>query len=84
MDIEQRVKNLVANIAAEDITKITRETNLMLDLGYDSIKFVELIVKLESEFGIIMDDTDLDIDKITVYNKLLDIISEKIANNFTE
>lgn len=34
------------------------------DLGIDSLKIVELIVNLEEEFNIMLDEADLDPDKL--------------------
>lgn len=80
MNIEKRLKNLIMNVAMNGIREedITRDTILTIDLGYDSIKLVELVVEIENEFNIIMDDEDLDIEKLSKYSKLLDSITEKL------
>lgn len=55
----EKVKSLLAealNIA--DADKITMESNVLQDLGADSLDMVELLMSLETEFGITVPDED--------------------------
>lgn len=54
--------------------EIKEETNLLYDLGYDSLSIVELMVDIETEFGACLDDESL--SDILVYKDL----KEKIQN----
>lgn len=81
MNIEKRLKSIIMNVALNGIREedISKDTILTIDLGYDSIKLVELVVEIENEFNIIMDDEDLDVEKLSVYNKLLETIIAKVS-----
>lgn len=82
MNFEQKLKNIIANISMYDI-EINENTILTTDLGFDSVHIIELIVEIENEFNIEIDNDDLDIDNITVYGRLYNMIREKINSNIS-
>lgn len=82
MRVEEKLKEVIANIAMQDVDviSINEETNLINDLGYDSVQIIELIVQLEMEFDIEIEDDDLDIENLIVYSGLYKTIERKIQN----
>ncbi|OGT15248.1 MAG: hypothetical protein A3I12_03720 [Gammaproteobacteria bacterium RIFCSPLOWO2_02_FULL_38_11] len=57
MKIEELI-NLVNATLPEEIT-ISAETDLVDDLGFDSLKYIDLVVMLENEYGIIIAEEKL-------------------------
>ncbi|NLT16870.1 MAG: acyl carrier protein [Clostridiales bacterium] len=55
----ERIRRLVAAQLNVDEESITMETDLIKDLKADSLDIVELIMDVESEFGIEISDEDL-------------------------
>lgn len=49
-DIEQ-IKDVIANCLKCDKAEITDESNLVNDLGADSIDMIDLLMSLENKFG---------------------------------
>ena len=52
----EKVRAIVAKTLNVEEDKITLETNLVEDLGADSLDAVDLIMSLEEEFGMEIDD----------------------------
>lgn len=80
MNIREKIKELISEVATRevDVSSITDQTILTSDLGFDSIQIISLIVELESCFGIEIENDDLDIEKLTVYSNLCEMIEGKI------
>lgn len=74
--IHPKLKETIFSIAEVDFESINIDetTDLVTDLNFDSLKLVNLIIELESQFNIMIEDDDLDINKISsvdYINKLI-------------
>lgn len=56
MTIEERVKNVTAQLLKIDVNSIKPESEFVKDLGAESIQSIELIAAFEEEFDIEMDE----------------------------
>jgi len=56
--IFETVKDTLANLFKLDPETITMETNLIDDIGADSLDIVEMIMSLEDNYGIQISDDD--------------------------
>lgn len=52
MELQEKVVKLVSEATKMDSSNITQETNFIDDLNLDSLDMVELMMKMEDEFGI--------------------------------
>lgn len=69
-----RVTELVAQIAEIDPAQISKETNLVVDLKFDSLLRVELISAFEEELGALVDEAKITPE--TTVGKLKQIVSQ--------
>ncbi len=56
MNVEERVKKVVAGQLKVDEDKVTADSDFVKDLGAESIQSIELIAAFEEEFDIDMDE----------------------------
>ena len=71
MSIFEQVRDTLAKQFEIDPATITPETNIIDDIGADSLDAVELIMSLEDNYGISISDDDaaklLTVEQITAY-----------------
>jgi len=78
-DIEQRVKEIIADQLGESVDNITPEKDFVQDLGADSLDVVELVMALEEEFGIEIPEEDA--EKIKTVGDAINYIKEKLGQS---
>ncbi len=64
-----------------DLASLNEQTNLLGDLGLDSVAILQLVLGIEKEFGITIKDHELDSDVFARMGNLIDIIEGKINEN---
>ncbi|MBE0607069.1 MAG: acyl carrier protein [Deltaproteobacteria bacterium] len=73
MSVEQRVREIVAEQLERDVNEVTNTSSLIDDLGADSLDVVELVMKMEEEFGIEIPDEEA--EKIKTVNDVIQYIT---------
>lgn len=73
VSVEERVKEIIAEHLKCDPQKITKEQNLIDDLGVDSLMMFEICVELEQATGLLLADK---LDGVQSVEDLLTIIEE--------
>jgi acyl carrier protein len=56
--MEEKVINLISDATKIDKSKISAETSFVDDLNLDSLDIVELMMKMEDEFGVEIPEED--------------------------
>jgi len=72
MPVEQRVREIVAEQLERDVNEVVKTASLIDDLGADSLDVVELVMKMEEEFGIEIPDEEA--EKIKTVNDVIQYI----------
>ena len=70
----EKVRDILAKQFEIDPATVTMDTNLVDDLGADSLAVVELIMSVEDEFGIVVND-DSAANLVTV-SQIVDFIEK--------
>ncbi len=76
MELEQKVKEIIADQLGVEIEKLTNDAKFVDDLGADSLDVVELIMAFEEEFGIEIPDEDA--EKIQTVGDVINYLSQKV------
>ncbi len=58
--IFEKIKQLIAEQMGIDESKITMNSDIVKDLGADSLDIVEMLMKVEAEWDIVVDDADVE------------------------
>ncbi len=72
MPVEKKVKEIVAEQLGKDVNEVTTNASFIDDLGADSLDIVELVMKMEEEFGIEIPDEEA--EKIKTVNDVVEYI----------
>jgi acyl carrier protein len=75
--VEDRVKDIVAELLGVDKANIDRSSHFRNDLEADSLDLVELIMEFEKEFGGEIDDED--VQKIETVGQAVEYIEAKMS-----
>ena len=74
MQIEDKVKKLIAEKLDVDISDVVPDASLIDDLGADSLAIIELIMTMEEEFDIEVPDEDA--EKLSTVKDVVNYINE--------
>ncbi|MFC5775602.1 acyl carrier protein [Ectobacillus antri] len=79
----EKLKEIVVQNAKNkgDEIELTENTDLLKDLGYQSINVVQLMADLEEHFDFVFEDDEIDFDVICNFGKLSKFIQMKVETN---
>ncbi len=72
----ERFTKCAVEVLSVDAAKVTKEASFADDLDADSLDLVELIMSLEEEFGVIVEEEEL--EGITTIGGAYDLIVSKL------
>ncbi len=76
MDVFEKVRNIIAEKLGVESTKITESSSFIDDLGADSLDVVDVVMAFEDEFGVKVDDEDL--EKFSTVGDVVKYLNDKI------
>ncbi len=77
MDVEAKVKEIIMDKLGVEESQITPEASFTNDLGADSLDIVELVMGIESAFGISIPDEDA--EKFSTVSEAVKYLKEKLG-----
>ena len=77
MDILTAIRNIFTERGIYIGEEIKEDTALQ-ELGVDSLQLVDILISIEEEFGIELDETDLDPSNLNEIGDLVRVINSKI------
>ena len=81
-NVEVELKEIIVSLlsADTDVESINEETNLLTNLGFDSIMLVQLIAEIEDVFEITFEDSDMDVDILYKFSELKRTVNKYIED----
>lgn len=73
--IFETVRDIIANQIGLDKSRITLESDIIKDLGLDSLGVVELVMEIEDKYGLVADD-----DTVATLKTVGDVVKYIEAN----
>ena len=82
-ELIDKIKSMIVNISRIGLTpkEISNHANLFDDLGIDSNSVVELVLALEAEFGVSINEEDLEAELFQDVSKWSDLVRSKQARS---
>lgn len=77
MNMLEKLQEVVAEKLGVEVSQVTPEASFTEDLGADSLDLFEVVMGLEEEFGVSIDNEDL--DQIKTVQDAIDYIEKKQA-----
>jgi acyl carrier protein len=71
----EEIKETIANQFKLDKATLSRETNILTDIGADSLDLVDLLMKLEEKYGMTIKDNEL--EKLKTIGDIEDYFKKK-------
>lgn len=72
MDIELKVKGILAKLSGEKVVR--NEAALQVDLALDSISMVTMLVEVEDAFGIELKESDMNPFELSTVQNVIDMV----------
>ena len=78
--IQEQIKNMISNevLVGVSVDEIGDDASLISDLNLDSIQMLALITGLESEFNLVLEDDDLDLENLSTVNRIAEFVRAKL------
>lgn len=75
-NLEQELKQLIAEVSGREVEEIKTEANFLDDLGIDSIKAIEITVAIEKKYKVRVKDEQ--VAEITTVAKAIEVVKEAL------
>lgn len=73
---KEKVYAIIKELMGNDDVELSDDAYLIDDLGFDSVQLMNLIVTLESEFGVEFDDSDMLFENFNQLSSLCDLVDQ--------
>ena len=79
--IEEKIINIIMKkvILNESSISVNPKTDVIEELNFDSLMYIETIADIESEFDVEFDEEDLDIEKLKTVGNFIDLVIKKVV-----
>lgn len=76
--MEDKVLDILEDICGDEIVREDRDINLLDEDLIDSLDYVEMLVKFETGFGIVMSPSEYTREQMDTPNKIIEQVKAKL------
>lgn len=78
MNTEEKIREILFELSGIETTD--NETSLQADLALDSLAMVMLLIEIEEEFGIELDESDMNPFELNTVQDIIDLVSKYLGD----
>ena len=78
MNTEEKIREILFELSGIETTD--NETSLQADLALDSLTMVMLLIEIEEEFGIELDESDMNPFELNTVQDIIDLVSKYLGD----
>lgn len=80
-NVQEKVLDILADVCGDEVVVEEPEINIVEEGLIDSLGYMELLVKLESELGVVIAPTEYTREEMDTPSKIAAIVEEKYRSN---
>ena len=78
MNLEEKISEILFELSGIETTD--NETSLQADLALDSLAMVMLLIEIEEEFGIELEESDMNPFELNTVQDIIDLVSKYLGD----
>jgi acyl carrier protein len=79
MNLEEKIREILFELSGMEITD--NNASLQVDLALDSLAMVMLLIEIEEEFGIELDESDMNPFELNTVQDIIDLVSKYLGDD---
>lgn len=78
MNLEEKIREILFELSGMEITD--NNASLQVDLALDSLTMVMLLIEIEEEFGIELEESDMNPFELNTVQDIIDLVSKYLGD----
>ena len=78
MNLEEKIREILFELSGMEITD--NNASLQVDLALDSLTMVMLLIEIEEEFGIELEESDMNPFELNTVQEIIDLVSKYLGD----
>jgi D-alanine--poly(phosphoribitol) ligase subunit 2 len=75
--MEEKILNILEDICGDEIVKENPDIDLLEEELIDSLDYVELLLRIQDEFGIVIAPTEVTREEMATPNRIIDVVKSR-------
>ncbi len=75
--MEEKILDILEDICGDEIVKENPDIDLLEEELIDSLDYVELLLRIQDEFGIVIAPTEVTREEMATPNRIIDVVKSR-------